>query len=52
MDQELLLYVVHGTLHLVGLEDSEPDLAMEMRAAEQEYLARFGIGHRWPEQEE
>jgi probable rRNA maturation factor len=33
---ELVLYVVHGTLHLVGLEDSSESERAEMRAAEQQ----------------
>lgn len=49
MEQELLLYVIHGTLHLVGLDDTEADSAAEMRAAEREYLARMGVSHCWPE---
>lgn len=49
MEHELLLYVVHGTLHLVGLDDTDPELAAEMRAAEREFLARLGIKHHWLE---
>lgn len=33
---ELLLYVVHGTLHLVGLDDKSPEDAARMRRAEQQ----------------
>jgi len=40
---ELLLYVVHGTLHICGLEDSTPDQQHEMRLAERAVLARLGI---------
>lgn len=43
MNDELLLYTVHGALHLVGYDDLEPELKAEMRAKEQEYLARFGL---------
>jgi len=40
-DDELLLYVVHGMLHVVGLLDkTEPDI-LEMRAAEKHYLSMF-----------
>ena len=35
---ELVLYVVHGTLHLVGLEDSSQPQRAEMRSAEQQVL--------------
>jgi probable rRNA maturation factor len=36
---ELLLYVIHGMLHLVGMDDVEPHLRREMRVAEAKYLA-------------
>ena len=49
LDDELLLYVVHGMLHLVGLRDSEPKSAAVMRSAEANYLARFGVRHQWGE---
>jgi probable rRNA maturation factor len=41
---EQLLYVIHGTLHLVGYDDKSPDEAAEIRAAEARYLQRFGFG--------
>jgi probable rRNA maturation factor len=42
MADELLLYVIHGTLHLVGYDDaSEPDRAA-MRTKEREYLTALG----------
>ncbi len=40
---ELLLYVVHGTLHICGLEDSSPADRAEMRSQEQAVLERLGI---------
>jgi probable rRNA maturation factor len=40
---ELLLYVVHGTLHLVGYDDTTPAAAAEMRRQEREILAWFGL---------
>jgi probable rRNA maturation factor len=43
VDDELLLYVIHGTLHLVGLRDKSPAEVQQMRAAEAEYLARFDL---------
>jgi probable rRNA maturation factor len=43
LDDELLLYTIHGTLHLVGYDDLEPDLKAEMRARETHYLAQFGL---------
>jgi probable rRNA maturation factor len=39
---ELLLYVIHGALHLVGFNDKSPLEAVEMQSAEARYLARFG----------
>lgn len=39
---ELLLYVIHGALHLVGYDDHERQDLQEMRAAEQRHLARWG----------
>lgn len=47
MQDELLLYVVHGTLHLVGYNDKNPSDAKEMRDAEKKYLGVFGVEHRW-----
>jgi probable rRNA maturation factor len=52
MEQELLLYVIHGTLHLVGLDDTDTQSACEMRNEEQTYLARMGLSHHWPEPDE
>ncbi len=42
-ENELLLYVVHGTLHLVGYDDATPELRGEMREAERRVLSRFGL---------
>ena len=42
-NNELLLYVVHGALHLVGYGDKSPDSAAEMRAAEDRILSQFGL---------
>lgn len=44
---EMLLYIIHGTLHLVGYDDLEPDLKAEMRAKEREYLAKFGLAPQY-----
>ena len=38
-DDELLLYVVHGMLHIVGLGDKTPSQVKEMRSEEAHYLA-------------
>jgi len=48
LEQELLLYVIHGTLHLVGFDDKTDSAAVEMRAAEREYLQRLGVDYHWP----
>jgi probable rRNA maturation factor len=40
---ELLLYVLHGTLHLVGYDDLNPDSRREMRERERHYLSQFGL---------
>jgi probable rRNA maturation factor len=42
-DNELLLYVIHGVLHLVGLDDRDDEARAEMRAAEKRFLASFGL---------
>jgi probable rRNA maturation factor len=41
---ELLLYVIHGALHLVGLDDHKPRDRAAMRAKERDHLARLGRG--------
>ncbi|MEX0939571.1 MAG: rRNA maturation RNase YbeY [Pirellulales bacterium] len=46
---ELLLYVVHGMLHLVGHDDASPEAAARMRAAEREFLQPFGVVPRYDE---
>jgi probable rRNA maturation factor len=40
--EELLLYIIHGTLHLVGYDDTTPKLRKQMRAKEREYLEQVG----------
>ena len=40
---ELLLYVIHGTLHVVGYDDLADDLRAEMRAKETHYLQAVGV---------
>ncbi len=47
MEHEVLLYVIHGTLHLVGFDDTDAESAQKMRAAEADYLSRFGVDHHW-----
>jgi probable rRNA maturation factor len=40
--RELALYVVHGALHLCGLDDLEPEPRERMRAAERAVMTRLG----------
>jgi probable rRNA maturation factor len=40
-DDEMELLVVHGVLHVLGMDHSDPREAEEMRAREQELLASF-----------
>jgi probable rRNA maturation factor len=42
---EQLLYVIHGTLHLVGYGDKTPAETRAMHAAEARYLQQFGFEH-------
>jgi probable rRNA maturation factor len=37
-EDELMLYVIHGTLHLVGFDDTTPRKRAVMRKKEKEYL--------------
>ncbi len=46
---ELLLYVIHGTLHLCGYDDLTDEALPLMRAAEHKYLAEFGLTPRYAE---
>jgi probable rRNA maturation factor len=39
-DEEMLLYVIHGMLHIVGLRDKLPEDITAMRAAEKFYLEK------------
>ena len=36
--QELLLYVIHGMLHIVGLDDDSPSQTQQMREKERYYM--------------
>ena len=40
---ELLLYVIHGTLHLVGYDDRTSRQRASMQSRERQYLAEFGL---------
>jgi probable rRNA maturation factor len=49
-EDELLLYVVHGTLHLVGFDDHDSCSRQQMREAERRHLLAFGIEPRYDEE--
>ena len=42
--QELVLYVVHGALHLAGFDDKNPKARTRMRAEERRVLKALGYG--------
>ena len=46
-DDELLLYVIHGSLHLVGHDDQTAAGRATMRDAETKLLGQFGLRHRY-----
>ena len=54
-EDELLLYIVHGLLHLAGLDDIEPEDEQEMRAAERDCMVALAVPgaeehlNRWDE---
>jgi probable rRNA maturation factor len=49
--EELMLYTVHGCLHLVGYDDASAAQRRQMRRAEQKYLRRFGVTARYDRSE-
>jgi probable rRNA maturation factor len=46
-DDEILLYVIHGSLHLVGYDDQAPESEEKMRQREREYLSQFQLTPRY-----
>ncbi len=44
VEQEVLLYCLHGLLHLTGYDDTAPRLAKEMAAAQMELLEKCSGG--------
>jgi probable rRNA maturation factor len=46
-DDELLLYVIHGMLHLVGCDDTRPSMRRAMRQRERHYLELFQLAVRY-----
>jgi probable rRNA maturation factor len=45
-NDELLLYVIHGCLHLIGHDDTTDDAKAEMTIAETKYLKQFDLDRR------
>ena len=41
---EVMLYAVHGTLHLLGMDDATPEQAAEMHDIEDRILTDLGVG--------
>ena len=49
---ELLLYVIHGTLHLVGYDDRTAAERAAMRVEERRHLSRFDLAPRYDDDDE
>ena len=47
LQDELLLYVIHGLLHLAGYDDDAPEPQAAMRRREHHYLGQFGLTPRY-----
>lgn len=43
VEDEILLYLVHGLLHLCGYDDHAPRDRKQMRARERHYLEKMGV---------
>ena len=43
IESELILYVVHGTLHITGMDDHDPSDRAAMRRSEQLVMTKLGI---------
>jgi probable rRNA maturation factor len=48
-DDELLLYAIHGALHLAGYDDQSAAAKRTMRQRERFYLQQFGLNPRYEE---
>ncbi len=44
-EAELLLYLVHGTLHIAGMDDHDPADRAAMREAEKAIMTSIGFAH-------
>jgi probable rRNA maturation factor len=47
VDEELLLYAVHGLLHCIGHDDHDPEAYARMHAEEDRVLAALGVRARF-----
>ena len=47
---ELLLYTLHGTLHLLGYDDKTPEESQKMHAVEKQILLQLGYKWSWDEE--
>ena len=47
IEQELQLYVIHGCLHLIGMDDGDPLSTRAMRSAETKHLGLLGVASPW-----
>lgn len=43
LEDELIYLLIHGILHLLGFDDTKPELRRKMRAKERAYLIQFHI---------
>jgi probable rRNA maturation factor len=43
VEQEILLYALHGLLHLAGYDDTTPELAKEMASAQMKLLEQVQL---------
>jgi probable rRNA maturation factor len=51
IDDEMLLYTIHGALHLMGYDDQSSADQTVMRQREAFYLAKFGLSPRFEERQ-
>ena len=47
LNEELLLYIVHGMLHCVGYDDHDEESHQKMHAEEDRILVAIGVGPVW-----
>jgi len=47
LNEELLLYIVHGMLHCVGYDDHDEESYQKMHAEEDRILVAIGVGPVW-----